>query len=206
MTVDALSEQEQQSFLQAITLVRNTQGRRLTVASVTPQQMMQQLHQNIDQISQQKFDGRQVACAAGCSHCCRRQRVEITQAEAAFIAGQMTLHEPDLARQTYARLQQAAAAEQKETACPLLHDEKCSIYAWRPAVCRKAHSYDASACATASETLPQNLERLLRSEALMTGTRLALDDHGWPQTPLLLGEGLLMAFSQVWQIPDQAED
>jgi Fe-S-cluster containining protein len=43
--------------------------------------------------------------------------------------------------------------DQHPTPCPLLHDDVCSIYAFRPTACRLAASADAAICARAYHNL-----------------------------------------------------
>jgi Fe-S-cluster containining protein len=99
-----------------------------------------------------------LACDAGCSHCCRRLKVTMTQIEAIRLAAHLRseLSEDDLAAlrkevdAAFAAVGGLTAAERAgvDRACPLLDDAgRCRAYAARPLSCRGANAFDASACA-----------------------------------------------------------
>jgi Fe-S-cluster containining protein len=102
-----------------------------------------------------------VACRAGCSHCCNGF-VAATTPEVLFVARAVTA-------QTAAAIARAAAAtrdkspDQRErmvTPCPLLADNRCTVYDVRPLACRTEVSTDAEACrrahiALSGEPLPR---------------------------------------------------
>ncbi len=62
--------------------------------------------------------------------------------------------------------------------CVLLVDGRCSVYVARPAVCRKAHSLDVTACNAGSATIPQDLALLLDAESLIQGVAAACRSAG----------------------------
>ena len=134
------------------------------------------LHENLDRVAQQ-VDATQpaIACKAGCAWCCSR-RVEVNEAEALRLAHHLRGLEAGVQRELTARLQHiarlraVAGTRHVPEPCALLKDNLCSVYAIRPAVCRKGHSLSEQACATRAQTIPQNLTRLLHSEALIAGT------------------------------------
>ena len=76
------------------------------------------------------------ACRSRCSHCCHIP-VKITQAEAAYL-GKKSCRTPAAAN--------ALAVEPVivgyESPCPFLVDSKCSVYEYRPAVCRSHLNMD----------------------------------------------------------------
>lgn len=131
------------------------------------------VHRQLDQIADAPGpQGMTLACAVGCDHCCRQlKQIEISEAEADLMLSVFT----DAAQQQalLQRLQQSEANAAHQP-CVMLEQGRCSVYAVRPGVCRKAHSYDAAACAALSEDVPQNLERVLRSEAMLLGLRAVL--------------------------------
>jgi len=106
-----------------------------------------------------------LACEAGCSHCCYQYDVGVTPFEILCIAAHIL--------ETYNKDEQAvvldkiAMAEKKKRSlpiedwgygkfpCPLLVDEKCSVYEVRPLVCRAMNSYDGDRCRQNRET-PRN--------------------------------------------------
>jgi hypothetical protein len=94
------------------------------------------------------------ACARGCSHCCHA-RVEMTAPEV-FVLARFLRQHPDDARAS--RVASTAALLEPldgrghhlaQIRCALLdEDGACSAYAARPIACRRAHSTDASVCAS----------------------------------------------------------
>jgi Fe-S-cluster containining protein len=103
--------------------------------------------QTIDEVTQ---NAPQLGCKAGCAWCCH-QNVEVTVPEAILIAAHLA-GEDDPRR---ARVAAAAAtlggldAEARRRAgkpCPLLVDNRCSVYEDRPLMCRGLMAADADAC------------------------------------------------------------
>jgi uncharacterized protein len=106
-----------------------------------------------------------LACEAGCAHCCYQYDVGATPFEVLHIATTiLETYTEDERERLFARL---ATAEQRKQAhsledwgtakypCPLLVDEKCSVYETRPFVCRAMNSYDGDRCRVNRET-PRN--------------------------------------------------
>lgn len=134
------------------------------------------LHRAVDKVVQQAGDlGAKTDCKAGCAYCCS-VRVEATEPEVFRIAREIKKRPTAEVNVLLERLQnRVAAAETGDTRsrrinCAFLEKHLCSIYEVRPAVCRKAHSLSAESCKDFAPEIPQNLEMLLRAEALMRGT------------------------------------
>lgn len=78
-----------------------------------------------------------LACHAGCSGCCRHH-LSVFPVEAAHVKAALAA----LPAEQRARIEQQARAvkegeaQGQPVACPLLVDERCSIYAARPLICR----------------------------------------------------------------------
>jgi len=102
---------------------------------------------------------RPVACQPGCSFCCSNL-VEVTPVEV-FLLGQVIsryLPPAKLERVKERTLRMAAlkvgkskeelVAARQVQPCPLLEEEKCLIYPWRPLMCRAMHSLDREHCRT----------------------------------------------------------
>jgi Fe-S-cluster containining protein len=100
-----------------------------------------------------------VACQLGCTFCCHNE-VEVTPPEAFLIAQVIRQY---FSPQRQARLKEkilkaAALKTGKSTAelaatrqtrpCPLLEEDKCVVYPWRPLTCRAMHSLDREHCRT----------------------------------------------------------
>ena len=118
-----------------------------------------------------------IDCAMGCAACCH-QNVDVTVPEAILIS--LRLADPDDPRRAailetsdwYSR-QPAETQWRVGRACPLLEEQRCSVYEDRPLVCRSVLSPDAKGChaalksaieggdpvATATYPLPQFLTR-----------------------------------------------
>jgi hypothetical protein len=100
-------------------------------------------------------DAADIACRAGCSFCCRSPLIEVAVPEALTLAETIkAMPEPQRAA-TIARVRDAddrsrgltmAQRLQARIACPLLQDDRCSVYDARPLSCRAAVSLDAAAC------------------------------------------------------------
>lgn len=141
-------------------------------------------------------------CKAGCSHCCS-SRVELTEPEALLIAR----HVEQLADPPKSALMQGleaqarhhaeeGAVQSRHPACGFLQDKRCTIYAIRPATCRKAHSLSAQACESHAPRIPQNLQILLHCEALMTGSNEAFNRQGLKVSKHELASGVLAALAK----------
>jgi Fe-S-cluster containining protein len=96
-----------------------------------------------------------LACGEGCAHCCRVQ-VHVSIIEALNIAQGLI---DSLVADDLSALKSRIAALDDQThgmthkergvlalPCPLLKDERCSVYDTRPFVCRAANSVDAEQC------------------------------------------------------------
>lgn len=160
------------------------------------------LHQGLDRVAAASgapdAPGAAVACRAGCAFCCSVQ-VEVTAPEALQMAQQVRQW-PDLEQAALVlRLQhqsshhRGAAAPAPRLPCAFLADHRCSIYALRPSACRKAHSLSVAACEAGAATIPQSVNILVRSEALIAGTRRAYQNNGLPATGHELSAAVLAA-------------
>ena len=97
-----------------------------------------------------------LACDAGCSHCCHQYDVGVTPFEILRIAG--FIQETYSQAEREALLDRVAAAEMRKSQhpiedwgfakfpCPLLADDKCSVYEIRPLICRAMNSYSMERC------------------------------------------------------------
>lgn len=139
------------------------------------------LHRGIDQtMAQAALRGEPVACQAGCASCCSL-RVEVAPAEALLIAQHLRSEPADRLQQRLQALRQQSLLAQGGAVrppCAFLQDALCSIYPWRPASCRKAHSFSATACQSAAAQLPQDLAITMAAEALQRGTALGYRQRG----------------------------
>jgi Fe-S-cluster containining protein len=142
--------------------------------------------------------GVNVACKAGCSHCCHA-RVEAMAAEVFLIARHLKERPPEEQNRLIAQLRAHVAANRvatkwsQRTACPFLARDLCGIYEVRPSVCRKAHSLDSGKCREYAEEIPQDLGIAVSAEALAMGTSNAYQKLGFNSASYELGSAVLMA-------------
>lgn len=143
-------------------------------------------------------------CSAGCSYCCRKPGVLVTVPELlriavhlrdAFAAGALDAVRAR-ARDYVERLDGRSFDEPTDESfpCPLLDDDRCSVYALRPLTCRGYNSTSSSACeqahASGGATVP--LFALIKdaSDGATVGTATALRDAGLNDALVDLGTAL----------------
>ncbi|MGC4093911.1 MAG: YkgJ family cysteine cluster protein [Polyangiaceae bacterium] len=160
---------------------------------------------------------RQVACGAGCSHCCY-QSVSVSAPEAFaiydYLQGALSPDQlVELSRRIVATDERTRglAAEQRlspDLPCPFLEGTQCSIYAVRPLPCRGMNSLDATACERAlhdvevraryldgTAPLPCFVEPIRAFHAVSAGMQLALHQFfGLHAEPLELTAAMRVLF------------
>ncbi|MDQ2778772.1 MAG: YkgJ family cysteine cluster protein [Pseudomonadota bacterium] len=159
------------------------------------------LQRSVDRVvASSAADGARIDCAKGCSHCCS-VRVQAMAPEVFRIADELRRLSPaalaainDRLRAHVEAVGSKSVAEHRAP-CPFLDDDVCSIYALRPAVCRKGHSADVQACREALPQIPQHLRIVVESEALMSGTAAAYAEVGLAAGRHELGQAVLMALT-----------
>lgn len=179
-----LTQEEAESFTDSVARVKTQVLHYLSKTKNTEQQIefIGQLHRNLDALIEQTAQEPPWSeCKKGCDYCCYGRRVEVSEPEAFYITKFLkALPDQQLAR-IKARLQKFIAAESEENhksrPCAFLENHQCSIYAVRPAVCRKAHSLSVSACEKNEVQIPQKLSTILAAEALIAGTNQAYESH-----------------------------
>jgi Fe-S-cluster containining protein len=146
----------------------------------------------------------QVACRAGCSHCCHVP-VDVQAHEVFYAAEHIQLNFPpeDLAEiiaRTAMHSDSIAALMKGERPfvlqpCPLLDaGGSCSIYEGRPEICRAHHASDATACAAA--TVPGEFDQgdipalHGRMFAVMLGLDEAMESAGFDARAYDFGSAL----------------
>ena len=100
-----------------------------------------------------------VACVPGCTYCCHNQ-VEVTPSEVFLLARVIGQYfSPQKQEQLKEKTLRTAAlkvdkskadlaATRQTQPCPLLAEDKCVAYPWRPFMCRAMHSLDQEHCRT----------------------------------------------------------
>lgn len=202
-----LSPDEQSQLHNAITAIQ----RRASEALARTQDAWQAiafvsvLHHNTDTVTAASdATGPTPECKPGCTHCCNA-RVEVSDAEALYIA-KVVRQMPEQERLLLLdRLRVKAAASSggmnagiapEPTPCAFLQEGLCSIYSFRPAVCRKAHSLSVEACETSARHIPQHFTRVVQCEALSAGVNEAYKSAGLPASRHELSGAVLAALAQ----------
>lgn len=109
----------------------------ITIVAVT--ESYRQLIEHVDKLTARLSSqyARHLVCRSGCSGCCRHH-LSVFAVEAAAVRQAVdVLPEPlrqRLTQQAHKVLEMEAHGE--PTACPMLVDDRCSIYAARPLICR----------------------------------------------------------------------
>lgn len=198
-----LSPEEQAKFSRAAEKVRLAAIDALAAdrGAAAALRFISNVQRGVDRVLQSALaDGLKIDCKAGCDHCCSK-RVEALDPEVFRIAAELGKRPPATLAVQIGRLRQHVAAVQESTAqtrstpCPLLEGGMCSVYALRPAVCRKAHSLDVRQCATPGADIPQSLDLLLKAEALCKGSAGAYAHIGLAAAGRELGQALLLALT-----------
>ncbi len=198
-----LKPEEQVAFLKSVDEVRQVAERHLETHR-SPQSaiaFVSSLQHKASSIIQRAVgQGVEIACKAGCNHCCRA-RVEAMAAEIFRIARELRGRPAEEMNHVIRRLETHLAMRSDEQAwsrrpqCPFLENELCSIYDVRPGVCRKAHSLDLRKCRTDAAEIPQNLGIVVGIAALTQGTADAYRKLGLDAASHELGQGVLLALS-----------
>lgn len=158
------------------------------------------LHTSIDKVvATVRTDERQAECKPGCAFCCSA-KVEASDAEALHIA--RVIRDLPAARQEellealrHQSAERSKADDSERIPCSFLENEHCSIYADRPATCRKAHSLSAKACEAQAAQIPQNLALALQCEVLIAGTNEGFRSSQLPATANELSAAVLAALT-----------
>ena len=162
-----------------------------------------------DAIAERRVD---VACARGCSYCCHL-RVEIRPHEA-FVLARHIDEAFDAARRArivagleanLRRIAPLSAAEHVRAGigCALLDDGVCTVYAARPAACRKYYSVSVTTCHDAWRDTAAPLTGEIEDEgvrlagnAVALGFAKGLDDAGYDAELYELHFALLKALTE----------
>ena len=99
----------------------------------------------IDDMAKKEPAPQPIACRKGCAFCCANGPVQVTPLEVLGIVHHVAL---TFGEGPMRDLLAAVMADdgRPDTACPLLKDKQCSVYAARPLACRGINSYNATAC------------------------------------------------------------
>lgn len=191
-------------------------GARLTMDALGPgrsssrlDDLARRVQRELDRMVQEKFDALpgdgDVACSAGCDHCCRTLPVLVSPIEVFTLVHRVRdTHSADptaSARTGTAPTSGAAPAPGSLPPCPLLGpDGLCSVYSSRPLACRGCVSADVEACVACAagdgnQLVPRSTVHQLGAGAMIKGVCDALDSLSLVSTPVELRPALALALS-----------
>ncbi len=75
-------------------------------------------------------------CKEGCSYCCKRGDYPITELEFKYLMSGYEQLPEDIKSVIQKNIETAKKSDRENYVCPFLINEKCSIYQYRPFVCR----------------------------------------------------------------------
>lgn len=164
--------------------------------------LVSDLHSKIDDtVEEAKSFGVRFGCENGCSYCCTL-RVEALAPEIFYIAKKlkMSLQSDELRKLTeslniFSEKAKGLSQIEHEIPCPMLSDGKCTIYDFRPAMCRKFNSLDAEVCKDPFAEVPEHKGVAMKSGAKMHGVMAAYSNKKLSATPHELGQALLIAIT-----------
>ncbi|WP_161785132.1 YkgJ family cysteine cluster protein [Aeromonas hydrophila] len=162
--------------------------------------LISDLHFKVDHlVTEAKNIGVRFGCENGCSYCCTL-RVEALAPEVFYIAKKLkaNLSSEQLFELTdklkrFSDKAKGLSQIEHEIPCPMLVEGKCTIYEYRPAMCRKFNSLDAEVCKDPFAEVPEHKGVAVKSAAKMHGVMEAYSNKKLSATPHELGQALLIA-------------
>lgn len=159
------------------------------------------LHSDADDaVEVVRKQGVRFACGKGCNYCCST-RVEVLPAEVFYIAKKLKEKKADDLPQLIEALEQHAEKahgvrmENYKIPCPLLKDGICSIYSYRPFMCRKFNSVDVEPCEEHLASIPEADALVMMTAAIGHSAGLAYKGKGLSSIPHEFGQALLVALT-----------
>jgi hypothetical protein len=158
-------------------------------------------------LTERRIAGVEIACRKGCSHCCNIW-VSATAPEAIYVVKSIrAADKPPCTRESAAAAHALTEGKSyRERAgmflpCPMLEMNVCSVYPWRPLMCRGAASVDAALCERAytrhsGEQIPQPLPYAVMSTGYAVALSGALRHAGLAATPGEYNAALMLAFDR----------
>lgn len=77
-----------------------------------------------------------LCCKEGCAHCCKRGDFPLTELEFKYLMSGYNKLDSNLKNLIQENISSLKNADRDNYICPFLINEKCSVYAYRPIVCR----------------------------------------------------------------------
>jgi len=174
------------------------------------QALASQAFDNLESNTRRHAEGKPpIACAKGCSTCCRGFRVDATGPEILEVARSIRAMPPQQAQELTERVKAADAVTRGlgggerlrlRDPCPMLGDDgACRIYASRPLACRGHASYDRQACIDAASgsrrEIPVSLPHARIRILVQTALEAALLDSGLEPAQYELNHALAIALA-----------
>ncbi|WP_157825845.1 YkgJ family cysteine cluster protein [Colwellia sp. Bg11-28] len=164
--------------------------------------LVSDLHSKIDStVNETKKLGVRFGCENGCSYCCTL-RVEALAPEIFYIAKKLKayLSNEQLTElvenlEDYSEKAKGLSQIEHQITCPMLNDGKCTIYDFRPAMCRKFNSLDAEVCKDPFAVVPEHKGIAMKSAAKMHAVMAAYSNKKLSAVPHELGQALLVAIT-----------
>ena len=164
--------------------------------------LVKTLHGQIDELVTQvsKRPGVHFDCKPGCTYCCNF-RIETVAPEVFIIARRLKQLPPEQLGAMIERLREHAAraagvrSNDFVMVCPMLENERCTVYEDRPTLCRKYLSLSVEECAKVGVSAPEDGELSLKGTALLGGTLKGYEQAKRPLPVHELGQALLVALT-----------
>ncbi|HDX9008530.1 YkgJ family cysteine cluster protein [Aeromonas dhakensis] len=164
--------------------------------------MVSDLHNKVDSVIQSvKAKGIQFGCQKGCSFCCDL-RVEVLAPEVFYIAKKLKskMSKSELAKfieklEIYADKATGLRSDEHTIPCVMLESGVCSIYDYRPMMCRKYNSLDAQVCKNPYAQVPESTEVVLKTGAIGKGFSDSYESRSLSALPHEFGQAILIALT-----------
>jgi uncharacterized protein len=191
--IRAIADKQQKNFRQMLVANKN---KTFAIHAIRT------LHTQIDELVEkvQKRPDVHFDCKPGCTYCCHF-RIEAFAPEIFIIARRLKKLPGERLDVLITRLREHAARAEGvrmvdfQMVCPMLEDDRCSVYEDRPSICRKYLSLDVEECKKWGVSAPEDGELVLKSSAMVSGTQEGYAKAKRPLQIHELGQSLLIALT-----------
>ena len=171
-----------------------------------------QAHKELDKVFAAELaqSGQQLACCSGCSYCCHikvdaqpREIFLIADFIRARFSAEKQIDILKRAKENWSKIEPMTLDQHFKAGlpCPLLENEKCSVYQVRPSGCRNAHSLRAEPCKAYLENpesteifAEQLLDLKVATVRANLGASAAFEAGGYDSQPYDLNAALIETF------------
>lgn len=199
-----LDEKENLEIQQLKTLIEKEYSNKLRMnrSHIYAINLINNLHSKIDSlVVDVKRNGKKFGCENNCYYCCSL-RVEVLAPEVFYIAKQLKnkLTSKDIltlikSLQSFSKKVKGLKMEDHNIACPMLSEGRCTIYNFRPFMCRKYNSLNAKACEERNAEIPEDIEIVAKSSAIGFGFESSITKRKLSTGPHEFGQALLVALT-----------